>query len=125
MPQYELPLQVQTHILGFPKFINVLVKRNALSKTGRWVKDRRAVSVSEFHLDGVNYFPSAGLAHIGASLKSGHFVTYLYRGSSCYCLSDDFPPRELMGEPNDWLLVTYTRGPNYEKGPSGPHVYDY
>ena len=122
---YELPLEIQTHILGFPRFINVLLKRSIISATGRRVKDRRPITLSEFDLDGVNYYPLAGFAHIGASLNSGHFVAYLNRDSSWYSISDSSEPREVMGEPVDWLLVTFCRGHNYAKGPSGPHVYDY
>ena len=125
MPHYQLPLEMQQHILGFPRFINVLVKRNTLSATGRQVKDRRPQNLSDFDLDGVEYYPIAGLAHIGGSLKSGHFVAYINRDATWFAISDNLEPREIMGEPNDWLLVTFTRGANYEKGPNGPYVYDY
>ena len=124
-PEITLPLEIQQHVLGFPRFINVLVKRNTLSATGRQVKDTRPQHLSAFDLDGVEYFPVAGLAHIGGSLKSGHFVAYVNRNSTWYGISDDMAPRELMDEPTNWLLCTYTRGANYAKGPSGPYVYDY
>ena len=125
MTHLELPLEMQTHILGFPRFINVLIKRSTLSATGTPMKDQSPQELSNFDLDGVEYYPLAGLAHLGHTLKSGHFVTYLNRDSTWYCISDDSEPREMMGEPRDWLLVTYTRTHDFEKGPSGPHVYDY
>ena len=67
----DRPGITQNVLLGEPKFIIVLLRR-FIRNGGRMTKNNNSVALgSEIQLNGCEYYPIGGSAHIGQNLQSG------------------------------------------------------
>ena len=66
-------------LVGEPTFFIIMVRRFKRTRTGELVKDSRSLKLGEeVVINGMEYRPLAGSAHLGSTLQAGTLKSFCY-----------------------------------------------